>query len=335
MTPIEKLLETAQNEVGYLEKASNSNLDGKTTNVGSSNYTKYARDFDTKFPNFYNGRKNGYAWCDVFADWCFVTTFGVAAAQQMINQPNKSYGAGCDYSQNYYKAMGRLYTKPQPGDQVFFGTSHTGIVSTVNGNKFWTIEGNTNAGNTVIPNGGGVHAKGPYTLNSTHKFGRPRWSIVGGSDADAATAVINVGQYPKLGWQGNAVKALQENLNKLGYKLTVDGDFGQNTDKAVKDFQTKNKLVVDGEVGPKTQTAIEAALNATKKVRATVKLGSKNEDVKALQTDLNKLGYNLVVDGDFGQGTLKAIKDFQSKHGLVADGVAGPLTYEALKKVVG
>ena len=39
-----KVLEVAENELGYIEKATNSNLDSKTANAGSNNYTKYGRD---------------------------------------------------------------------------------------------------------------------------------------------------------------------------------------------------------------------------------------------------------------------------------------------------
>jgi hypothetical protein len=51
----------------------------------------------------------------------------------------------------------------------------------------------------------------------------------------------------KRGSKGEAVKTLQEFL-----KLTVDGDFGPKTEKAVRDYQSKNGLTVDGVVGPKT-----------------------------------------------------------------------------------
>ena len=44
MTAIDKLIQTADNEVGYLEKSSNSQLDDKTANAGMNNYTKYWRD---------------------------------------------------------------------------------------------------------------------------------------------------------------------------------------------------------------------------------------------------------------------------------------------------
>ena len=53
-----KVIEIALAEVGYLEKKTNSNLDSKTANAGYNNYTKYARDFDEKYPNFYNGKKH-------------------------------------------------------------------------------------------------------------------------------------------------------------------------------------------------------------------------------------------------------------------------------------
>ena len=60
----------------------------------------------------------------------------------------------------------------------------------------------------------------------------------------------------KSGSKGQCVINLQNALIKKGYKLTADGDFGAITEKAVKDFQSKNGLTVDGIVGPKTWAAI-------------------------------------------------------------------------------
>lgn len=54
-----KLLEIARAELGYMEKASNSNLDDKTANAGSANWTKYARDLHAA--GYYQANKNGYA----------------------------------------------------------------------------------------------------------------------------------------------------------------------------------------------------------------------------------------------------------------------------------
>lgn len=69
--------------------------------------------------------------------------------------------------------------------------------------------------------------------------------------------------------------------------------------------------------------------------RPTVRRGSKGDDVKYVQTILYNLGYDLGrygIDGDFGKATENAVKEFQRDHKLNADGVVGPLTYEALEK---
>lgn len=144
-----KVVAVAVAEIGYKEKKSNSQLDEKTANAGSGNYTKYARDFDQKYPKWYNGKKNGFAWCDMFVDWCFLTAYGYENALRLLCQPEKSCGAGCTYSLRYYKNKGQFHTSgPKPGDQIFFGTSldnstHTGIVEKVTAQKVYTIEGNT------------------------------------------------------------------------------------------------------------------------------------------------------------------------------------------------
>ena len=143
-----KVLAVAVGEIGYHEKATNANLDDKTANTGSKDWTKYARDFDQKFPNWYNGKKNGYAWCDMFVDWCFLTAYGYQNALRLLCQPEKSAGAGCTYSYAYYKKKGLTGKTPKVAAQIFFGKSenaltHTGIVEKFDATYVYTIEGNT------------------------------------------------------------------------------------------------------------------------------------------------------------------------------------------------
>lgn len=182
-----RVLEVAEAEVGYLEKKTNARLDDKTANAGDKNYTKYARDLDAL--GFYNGRKNGVAWCDIFVDWCFMQAYGLDAALKLTNQPlgKSNYGAGCRYSRGYYKKAKRLFDAPQPGDQIFFwpkdaiggpAVAHTGLVYQVDATYVYTIEGNTSGANGVVANGGGVcKKKYRLTYNRIAGYGRPDWGV--------------------------------------------------------------------------------------------------------------------------------------------------------------
>lgn len=63
----------------------------------------------------------------------------------------------------------------------------------------------------------------------------------------------------------------------------------------------------------------------------TLKNGSRGEEVKTLQSELNKFApYGLTTDGIFGAKTEQAVKDFQFHKGLTVDGIVGPKTWEKL-----
>ena len=62
-------------------------------------------------------------------------------------------------------------------------------------------------------------------------------------------------------------------------------------------------------------------------ILALSKYGSRGTEVRNIQTRLKKWGYmNGTVDGIYGKKTVEAVKKFQRKHGLTADGIAGPAT---------
>lgn len=188
-----KVLEIAQAEVGYLEKATLDQLDEKTANAGSNNYTKYARDHTTW--GTYHASKQGLAWCDMFVDWCFITAYGTAVAMTMTGQVLGGYGAGCTESANYYKQLGNFYTSdPQVGDQIFFtsnaGSSmyHTGLVYAVDDSKVYTIEGNTSSASGVVANGGAVAEKSYSLLYSQiGGYGRPDYTLTNESEGETVT----------------------------------------------------------------------------------------------------------------------------------------------------
>ncbi|WP_442499619.1 glycoside hydrolase family protein [Methylobacter sp. sgz302048] len=64
-----------------------------------------------------------------------------------------------------------------------------------------------------------------------------------------------------------------------------------------------------------------------------IRKGSKGEDVKHLQEELNKAGFVLKADGKFGAKTDSALRLYQRRMGLLPDGIAGPRTIAILKKV--
>ena len=185
MTPVERVIAAARAEIGYLEKASNSQLEDKTANAGDKNWNKFAAFLDN-LGVVYNGKKNGYAWCDIFVDWCFITTFGLDLGMALLCQAFSGLGAGCTYSMKYFKDKGQFYTSnPQPGDQIFFTNDggktsyHTGLVVDVKGGKVYTVEGNTSSLAGVVPNGGCVRDKS-YKLTASYiaGYGRPDYSII-------------------------------------------------------------------------------------------------------------------------------------------------------------
>ena len=129
-------------------------------------------------------------------------------------------------------------------------------------------------------------------------------------------------EWPLLrnGDQGSNVITLQHLLNAHGYTLSADGVFGSGTENAVRSFQTQQQLTADGVVGSQTWSQLVI----------TVRSGDNGSAVRAAQQQLNKYGYNLAVDGVFGGGTDSAVRSFQSSHGLTADGIIGPNTWQAL-----
>ena len=259
------VIDLAEQEVGYLEKASNANLDDKTANAGSGNYTKYARDLYNA--GYYNGNKNGYAWCDVFVDWLFYKAFGKEVGQKIQCQTG-DLGAGCKFSAQYYEKQGRLFKTPKIGDQIFFANNgedpyHTGLVINVVSNKVYTIEGNTSSSSGVVANGGCVSKK-CYSVNygKIYGYGRPKYDTEDIDTEDVSndsTITTSKSSYPliRIGSTGEYVEKAQRYLNKWNYSLETDGIFGKKTEAAVIDFQTKKRLEVDGIIGPITWGALE------------------------------------------------------------------------------
>ncbi|OLF19126.1 peptidoglycan-binding domain-containing protein [Actinophytocola xanthii] len=74
----------------------------------------------------------------------------------------------------------------------------------------------------------------------------------------SVTGIVDTATWPVLavttrsGDNGQQVRAAQVQLNRYGYRLTVDGVFGSATRAAASDFQLQNRLSADGVVGQQT-----------------------------------------------------------------------------------
>ena len=241
MNEIAQIVSTARSEIGYRETYNNK--------------TKYAEYIDNNFKDFYNGKKNGYAWCDVFVDFLFLYNFGEAKALKMLYQPKKSCGAGCKYSAQYYKNHKAFDKNPKVGDQIFFGRlgseSHTGIVIAVNDYSVTTIEGNS--GNCVKQ----------HTYNKTGSniagYGHPKYEtepINAGTTYPGTWPTLPKRGYFQRGDKGINVVRLQQFLQWYDPtflpKYGCDGDLGTETKCAVISFQARECLTQDGLFGKKS-----------------------------------------------------------------------------------
>lgn len=174
MAEIDSLRTWAIDEVGYLEKswaAYNEDptvIYDKTRGAGRDNVTKYAKEMDDL--QVYNTPKQGYSWCKVFVDWCFVKAFGLDRASELLI----GWTAGCTQAYNWFKANGKTVSNPQKGDLVFFGDcEHIGIVMDVDDAKIYTVEGNTSGTTGLVANGGSVAQK-EYSRSSRYIYGYAR-----------------------------------------------------------------------------------------------------------------------------------------------------------------
>ncbi|MDR1299565.1 MAG: CHAP domain-containing protein [Oscillospiraceae bacterium] len=168
-TQIDDILAIAQAELGYVEKKSNSQLDSKTANAGSGNFTKYWRDLKPSF--------QGQPWCYCFVSWAART----AGVPESILPTCYS----CSEGVAWFKARGQWVERTmaaKPGDLVFFKdsagrTAHIGLVYKAD-RLVHTYEGNASSAAGVTPNGGSVVAKSYEPVyNRIIGYARPKYEV--------------------------------------------------------------------------------------------------------------------------------------------------------------
>lgn len=144
------------------------------------------------------------------------------------------------------------------------------------------------------------------------------------------------------------VELLQWTLDHYGLETTVDGTFGSQTEKNVRQYQADKGLKVDGIVGTNTWAALYAEhdkpadpegelpaelrnlMNIAPEHQFILRQGSARIEVELLQWTLNEYGLKTTVDGIFGPETNKNVRQYQADKGLKVDGIVGTNTWTAL-----
>lgn len=294
MATASTIIKTASNEIGVKETGNNN--------------VKYNTEYYGKAVN-----GDAYPWCAVFVWWVFKHSGASSIFMEAEKQHLSMKFGDIIIHQDVFIQARRSETS-----QLLLrlrGTyGHVGIVKSVSGNTYVTIDGNSKDQ---------VRTTNRTVGSPKASFCRPAYGSGSGSSTNLS-----------MGSSGTDVKDMQKKLIALGYSCGssgADGSFGQGTYNAVCNFQRDHGLTVDGVIGPTTRSKINSAYSnlGGSSSGTNLSMGSSGTDVKNMQKKLIALGYSCGssgADGIFGQGTYNAVCKFQKANGLSVDGIIGPAT---------
>ncbi|MBA9002185.1 peptidoglycan-binding protein [Thermomonospora cellulosilytica] len=299
-------------------------------------------------------------WCDMA-----VTYWARKSGNRAAVLPGGDRAYTVWHAQDFQK-IGRWHSgtvanlnRAKPGDIVFFdwgesntigAIDHVGIIEKVLGDgRVQTIEGNT----------GDAVRRRIRSAAVIAGYGRPAY----GADDYKWNGKVPAGE-PVLsrGDEGDRVRDLQSALLKAGYKLPrygVDGQFGDETEAAVRQLQADHPDIVSevtGRYGPQSAVALARKLGQEPPQPAPSKPAPEpstppasappwpgryitqppvmtGDDVRRWQARMAERGWRITVDGAYGPRSEEVCRAFQEEKGLEVDGVVGPetwrLTWEA------
>lgn len=222
---IDSVLKVGRSQLGYRE------------NPPGSNRNKYGEWYGV----------NGQPWCAMFISWVY---HQAGSPLPVIQAGAPSGAAYCPYIESFARNKGQWFHSPQPGDLALFHFGkplviHIGIVESVNGSRFSSIEGNTSVSSN--DNGGAVMRRSRNT-GQVRGFYRPLSSQ---GAIDSRLFVRNL-KLTNPYMRGDDVRRWQQQAVYWGMALDVDGVYGPESEGICKILQDKWGLEVDGIVGPKT-----------------------------------------------------------------------------------
>lgn len=312
------------NELDYFEKASNKDLDSKTGNKGTKNYTKYSRDVNALGLKGYQGEP----WCGTFQFAIEAEEFGKAEALKNWNMTEKSYvGYNCFDTYAAFEAAGMTSEIPKLGCLVIFTTSHMGRVVRIVGDTIWTVEGNTSSAK-YDRNGGKVDEKS-YKINDPKIKGFCIIDYEGADKTENKPISVEPQPVPKIKagqkWLNNNYAALLK--EQKGELLDVDGSYGPKSRAAALCVW---KDVVNRKYGysltPDNENFYDSCLAAAKD--AVLQKGADGTLPYIAQLILTDEGYyDGALDAHFGGKTEDAVEAFQRANGLPVTGTITPETW--------
>ncbi len=204
-------------------------------------------------------------WCAMFVSWNlahsgFSNDGGTTLAVPNVTQTTDHGWAYVPYLLNNFRDAHRAFdSNPKPGDIVIYHwdtgrtPDHTGLVEQVLPGGVIAIEGNTSNEKVERKN---------RTASLILAYCRPPYDDAPAGQPPlvppppAGVVVPPFPGYCSLGSRDNATRQVQQRLKDRGFTLDADGDFGSETDLAVRSFQADKGLDVDGTVGPLTWNAL-------------------------------------------------------------------------------
>ncbi len=157
------------------------------------------------------------------------------------------------------------------------------------------------------------------------------------TSSNSTSGVTGKYGYLQNGSKGSDVRKLQQKLADLGYYSgSISGSYGDLTEEAVRKFQQKAGLYGDGIAGPATQAKLFGTSSSSSSSSSNSKVKLTSSQISQLQSDLKDLKlYSGSISGNYGNLTEEAVRKFQRKYGLDADGIAGEKTLDKIASVLG
>lgn len=257
-----KIIALAKEEVGKYKE-------------GPNNENPYGKAFDTKYWQFFNGKKSNVAYCAIFICWLFVVYFkgDLTKARKFLGCPipANNCAAGVRFLHDYLKSTGTTIPLKdgKAGDIIFFrNDAHVGLIEKIANGYYHTIEANKGGKSSDCV------ARGKYKIGSSNITGivRPAYPIE--PENPTPNKPDNKITFPKIPSRGYFksgdrepkydVKNMQKVLEAVNpgcLKIWgCDGVVGNETLSAVAKCQHMVHVTVDEQYGPITNEACKKYL---------------------------------------------------------------------------